>query len=51
MVYLLYIIAGILVIAWAIGFIGYNTGGFIHILLLIAVIVLIIRLFQVRRIF
>jgi hypothetical protein len=51
MVYLLYIIAAILVIAWAVGFMGYNTGGAIHILLVIAVIILILRLVQVKRIF
>ncbi len=34
---LLYLIAVILVIAWLIGFVGYNVGGgLIHILLLIA---------------
>lgn len=35
---LLYVIAVILVIAWAIGFLGYHAGGVIHILLVIAVI-------------
>ena len=35
---LLYAIAVILLIAWAIGFVGYNAGGLIHILLVIAVI-------------
>ncbi len=30
---LLYIVAVILLIAWAVGFIGYNAGGIIHILL------------------
>ncbi len=35
---LLYIIAVILIIGWAIGFIGYSVGGLIHILLVIAVI-------------
>ena len=33
---LLYIIAVILIIFWAIGFIGYSAGGIIHILLVIA---------------
>ncbi len=47
---LLYIIAVILVIAWAIGFIGYNVGGLIHILLVIAVIAIIIRIIQGRRV-
>ncbi len=48
---LLYIIAVILIIAWAIGFIGYNAGGIIHILLVIALIAVIFRVIQGRRIF
>jgi len=48
---LLYIIAVILLIAWAIGFIGYSAGGIIHILLVIAVIAVILRLIQGRRVF
>ncbi|HSH20666.1 MAG TPA: lmo0937 family membrane protein [Draconibacterium sp.] len=47
---LLYIIAVILIIAWAIGFIGYSAGGIIHVLLVIAVIAIIFRLIQGRRI-
>lgn len=43
---LLYIIAIILIIGWAVGFIGYSAGGLIHILLVIAVIAIIIRLIQ-----
>lgn len=39
---LLYIIAVILVISWAIGFFGYAAGGIIHVLLVIAIISLII---------
>jgi hypothetical protein len=48
---LLYIIAIILVIAWAVGFVGYNLGGLIHILLVIAVIAIILRVIQGRSIF
>lgn len=47
---LLYIIAVILLIAWAIGFIGYSAGGIIHILLVIAVIAVIFRLISGRRV-
>jgi Family of unknown function (DUF5670) len=43
---LLYIIAVILIIAWAIGFVGYNAGGIIHILLVIALIAVILRVIQ-----
>ncbi|MGZ3864897.1 MAG: lmo0937 family membrane protein [Bacteroidia bacterium] len=46
---LLYVIAVILVIAWAIGFIGYNAGGVIHILLVIAVIAVLLRIIQGRN--
>ncbi|MFZ1458037.1 MAG: lmo0937 family membrane protein, partial [Saprospiraceae bacterium] len=35
---LLYVIAVILILGWLIGFIGYNAGGIIHILLVIAVV-------------
>jgi len=41
---LLYIIAVILVIGWAIGFLGYHSGGLIHILLVIAVILFIVKI-------
>jgi len=47
---LLYIIAVILVIAWAIGFFAYSATGIIHILLVIAVIAVIFRLIQGRRV-
>lgn len=43
---LLYIIAVILVIAWAIGFLGFHAGGIIHILLVIAVIAFVIKLIK-----
>lgn len=48
---LLYTIAIILVILWAIGFLGYNLGGLIHILLVIAVISIILRIIQGRKFF
>ena len=47
---LLYIIAVILIIGWAVGFIGYSAGGLIHILLVIAVIAIILRLVQGRKV-
>jgi hypothetical protein len=47
---ILYTIAIILVIVWAIGFLGYNAGAIIHILLVIAVIAIILRIIQGRRI-
>lgn len=45
---LLYTIAVILVICWAIGFFAYSVGSIIHILLVIAVIAIILRLIQGR---
>jgi len=47
---LLYIVAVVLIVIWAIGFIGYHTGGIIHILLVIALISVILRVIQGRRI-
>jgi len=47
---LLYAIAVILLIAWAIGFIGFHAGGIIHVLLVIAVIAVIFRIIQGRKI-
>lgn len=47
---LLYIIAVILVIAWAIGFFGFSVGGIIHVLLVIAVIAILVRVIQGRKI-
>lgn len=47
---LLYIIAVILVIAWAVGFFAYSATGIIHILLVIAVIAIIFRLIQGRNV-
>lgn len=43
---LLYIIAVILVVAWAIGFFAYSAGGIIHILLVIAVIAILLRIIR-----
>jgi hypothetical protein len=45
---LLYVIAVILVIAWAIGFFAYSTSGIIHVLLVIAVIAVLLRLIRGR---
>lgn len=47
---LLYVIAVILVIGWAIGFFGYAVGGLIHILLVIALIAVIFRVIQGKQI-
>lgn len=47
---LLYIIAVILIIGWLVGFFAFNAGGIIHVLLVIAVIAIIIRVIQGRKI-
>jgi hypothetical protein len=47
---LLYVVAVILIIGWLVGFIGYGTGGIIHVLLVIALIAVILRVIQGRRI-
>ncbi len=46
---LLYTLAVILVIIWAIGFLGYNAGGIIHILLVIAIISILLRIIQGKK--
>ena len=43
---LLYIIAVILVIFWAIGFLGYHAGGLIHLLLVIAIIAILLKIIR-----
>jgi hypothetical protein len=47
---LLYVVAVILLIAWAIGYFAYSAGGIIHILLVIAIIAIILRVIEGRRI-
>ncbi len=43
---LLYIIAVILIIGWALGFFYYSAGGVIHILLVIAIIALLLGIIR-----
>jgi hypothetical protein len=40
---LLYVIAVVLVIIWAIGYFGYAAGGLIHLLLVIAIVVFLLK--------
>lgn len=47
---LLYVIAVVLVILWALGFLVYNTGGIIHILLVIAVIAVLLKVIRGNKI-
>ena len=48
---MLYTIAVILIILWLLGLItSYTIGGFIHILLVVAVVMILVRIIQGRRI-
>lgn len=48
---MLWTIAVILVILWLLGLVSaYTLGGFIHILLVLAIIVIVIQLIQGRRV-
>jgi hypothetical protein len=46
---LLYTIAVVLIIIWAIGFLGFQAGGIIHILLVIAIIAVLFRVISGSR--
>lgn len=46
---LLYTIAVILIIVWAIGFFAFSPGSLIHLLLVIAIIVILLRVIQGRK--
>jgi hypothetical protein len=47
---MLWTIAVILVVLWVLGFVtSYTMGGFVHLLLVIAVVVVLVRVIQGRR--
>jgi hypothetical protein len=47
---MLFTLAVILIILWALGFFAFHVaGGLIHILLVVAVIVILVRIIQGRR--
>jgi hypothetical protein len=47
---MLYIIAVVLLVLWALGLVSsYTLGGFIHLLLVIAVVIVLLRIIQGRR--
>jgi hypothetical protein len=47
---MLYTLALILIIAWLLGLVSsYTMGGFIHILLVVAIIMILVRIIQGRR--
>jgi len=43
---LLYTIAVVLIIIWAIGFFAYSAGSIIHVLLVLAIISILVRVIQ-----
>ncbi len=48
---MLWTIAVILIVLWVLGLVSsYTLGGFIHVLLVIAIVVMLIRLIQGRRV-
>jgi len=47
---LLYTVAIILVLFWAVGFFAYSAGSIIHILLVIAIVAVLLRVIQGRKI-
>ncbi len=48
---MLWTIAIILIVLWALGLVSaYTMGGFIHVLLVIAIVVVLVRLIQGRRV-
>jgi hypothetical protein len=48
---LLYTIALILVVLWALGLVSaYTMGGFIHLLLVAAIVLVLVRIIQGRRV-
>lgn len=47
---LLYAIAIILLIGWALGFFVYSAGSLIHVLLVIAIIAIVFRLIRGERV-
>ena len=47
---LLYYVAVVLVVAWLIGFVGYNAGGIVHLLLIIAAVAVLLRIIGGKKI-
>jgi hypothetical protein len=48
---MLYTLALILLVLWALGLVSsYTMGGFIHILLIVAIVLVLVRVIQGRRV-
>lgn len=48
---ILYYVACILIIGWAIGVIGYGLGGLIHVLFVLAIVSILLKWIQGGKIF
>ena len=47
---MLYTVAVVLIVLWLLGFVSaYTMGGFIHVLLVLAVVVILVRVISGRR--
>ena len=48
---MLYTVAVILIVLWLLGLVtSYTLGGFVHILLVLAIVVILVRVIQGRRV-
>ncbi len=47
--YILYIVAVVMIIVWAIGFFIYSIGAIIHLLLVLALISILIKVFSGKK--
>ncbi len=48
---MLYVLAVVLIVLWLLGLVtSYTMGGFIHILLVIAIVVILVKVIQGRKI-
>jgi hypothetical protein len=47
---LLYVIAVILIIGWAVGFFAYSATGIIHVLLIIAIVAILLNVIRGSRV-
>lgn len=48
---MLYTIAAVLLILWLLGLVtSYTVGGFVHVLLVIAIVVVLVRIIQGRKV-
>lgn len=46
---IIYVIAVVLVIAWLVGWFGFQTGGLFHLVLVIAFVMVVLNLLQSNR--